>query len=310
MSQDIQVIKTKQFFLITNEDSSSNDPNNLRIQFNNPNVSSVPPSRNSKTYLTPCFLSITFSSDNISEEKKNNKYTVTVTPTTGNAMVSTFIIPDGTYTGSSLLNVVKAHLQNSIRWVSGNNVFMDFSASSYDAITNKITLSRAPPASAIPSQPTVSFNFKPTGYDASQVFGVDSLQLAYDATNAVTFTAENVIDLQSYEVIQLRSNIAKSTFQKVNGILSPTDILLLIPTDNINTSGGLLQWSPMDTSLYRQEVNGDCDYMTLSLTDLKNKSVGLKSKSQVSFSFILEREFYPQSVAEKMQSVQEYVNWN
>lgn len=313
-----EIIKTKHFITITEKDSMDTNPSSLKIQFNNPAFTSIQNNMKAKTYITPLFLTVNFAANNVSEALKNNRFTVKV----GSLPAQTIVLSDGYYTGSSLLEEVKTQLLNKVNWASTGSQFVDFSNSFYDTIKNTFNFKIEVPSPAIAGSPSIVYNFKPTGYDSSDIFGFSaSVTQNYPTSTVRTVSGDNTVDLQGFEVIQVRSNIAKSTYQKIAvvdssgvdkgySILSPTNILYNIPTDNIQPNGTILTWAPPNVELYKQEVSNNLDYMTFDLTTTDGKNIILNSLCEVCFHFILEREIYPQTAQEKLNALQTYVNWS
>lgn len=117
-------------------------------------------------------------------------------------------------------------------------------------------------------------------------------------------------DLQTIDVIQLRSNIAKRYYRKQgsNAVagknpLSFVPVLFEIPLDT--AIGGSFYWQPQDNR-YSQEVNSNFESMTLSITDKFGRIVPFNNNAEMNFQFTIEREIIVPSNEERIKSMSEY----
>lgn len=310
MSQPITI---KNFVHITEKDSIDNNPASLRIYFNSTELTSSNKNMMSKTYMTPLYLSINWYCQNVCELYKNNRFTIKV----GTQNPVTVVIPDDYYTGITLQTALLAAIvtANPLWAVAGASV--DFSGSTFNPNNSRFFFKVAQPVSAIAGSPSIVLDFKGvSGYDSSDVFGISKdangeykLTITYptSATGSIKSGGESC-DLQKVENLRVHSNAAKSTYIKKNNIMAATDILLNLPTYNVQ-SGSIFTFQPTEPSIYKQEIN-DTDYLTLYFTDNEDRLIPFTDNVEINFSYILERQLIPQTAQERINSVQNYIQWS
>lgn len=314
----------KQFFSIGLVDAlnSESNANSFQINFNNNSLTNIQ-GVESKCKITPLLLTLDWDYNNISETAKNNKLVVTGS-TIKNSPV-TITIPDGSYNQQSLIDELLRLFKLSSAngginwsgtggadvapvWVAGvvsNRIYLCWTVSNTGALGNGTGIS-------INSYPTVNS----TQYDMTKLLGrTKSAPTINQGTSPIVVTSSvpdniqavlspNTMDLRTYDTIRICSNLAKRHFEKQNGVLSQTNVLLEIPVYNISI-GNVLIWEAMH-ELFKQDCISNFDNMSIEIRDTNNNLIPLKSTCDFNMNFIIERELPEINPEDRINSLRNF----
>ena len=242
-------------------------------------------------------------------------------------------IPDGVYkTGADFGAAVLAALNAAaISWVGGNQIAWTNTA--YDAGTQSIRFRYATAAAFPLAAPELFIDSVYTdpntgvAYDSSRVLGTigaevgaaahvvytdGAFKLPYATTQGAGagVVTPAFTDLQTVDVLQVRSNCAKRYYRKqgnnpVSGLnpLSFVPVLFEIPLDTV--VGGSFYWQPQDDR-YSQEINSNFETMTLQITDKFGRVVPFNNNAELNYQFVIEREIIVPSNEERIKAMSEY----
>ena len=288
--------KNIKYITISNTDGTGTT-SDFTINFNNTNVTNqMSGTSKIKKYLKPLSLSLDLNYFNISEAFKNNKFSIeSIGASTVNSP-HVITIEDGSYNGASLGDALLSLLNaKAITWTAGNAIVWTGTGFNGQGLTFKY-VTVAP--SGTPSlKINCKYNDGVTQYDTRKIFGMitDTVSIPY---NTKTKTSDVPIDLIQYNTLYLRSNVAKSFYKMNGGILSNTDILLILEvTSNL---GGTLVWSN-DNNEYEQEILENFSNMNFRITDKTGDLVPFSSLSELNFTFKIETEEIPLTVENRQK---------
>lgn len=296
---------SKKFITISNSDSVGGNPGNFNINFNNDNVTNESSSLTKlKKYIKPISLSIDLSYFNISDNLKNNIFSISSTSLTPN--VNKITLDDGFYNGSSLGDALLAKLNGAnITWTGGNAIVWTGTTFNANGTLTFKYITNAPAGS-----PTLTINnrYSDMGitYDTRKIFGF-STDTATITHASKTRSSDVPIDLVIYNTFYVRSNIAKSFFKINNGRLSNTDILLIV--DVGSNIGGTLLWQNTNNDYY-QEVIDNWGNFNLRITDKDNNIIPFSVNAEVNFTFAIETEILNPTVEQKQKGNMDYLGFN
>jgi hypothetical protein len=337
---------SKHFFKISNSDSndynptSTHNPGNSYISFNNPGITNITSSSDSTiTRLNPISFTIDLYYNNVSESLRNNRFHVMTSNYANglgvlsqgglregtNGFVPSVKLNDGIYKtgedmGAELLRALNAA---AISWHGGSQIV--WTGTGYNAATKSMkfrinTAAPGPPSTTETKaavEVTVFADLDENGflYDASRILGLNNtraLNLPYDASQAAGgVISPSFVDVQTIQVLQVRSNIAKRFFQKqgnsanpANRPLSLTNILFEIPTEPASL-GGTLTWFALDNR-YEQEVLSNFDEMSIQLTDKNGNVVNFTNSAEWNFNFSISRDVITPSNEDRIRSMMDY----
>lgn len=241
------------------------------------------------------------------------------------------IIPDGIYkTGADLGAAILAALNTAaISWVGAQQIV--WTNTNYDATTQSIRFryATAPPVGSPELFIDSVYQNATTNlvYDSSRVLGTTGAivgpvgQTAYlDGAFILPYATTQgagagvatpaFVDLQTIDVIQLRSNCAKRYYRKQgnNGVaglnpLSFVPVLFEIPLDT--AIGGSFYWQPQDNR-YSQEISSNFESMTLSITNKFGQILPFNNNAEMNYQFVIEREIIVPSNEERVKAMSEY----
>jgi hypothetical protein len=242
-------------------------------------------------------------------------------------------IKDGIYkTGADLSAAIVEGIAgvSGLKWFGGNA--LNFANTTYDANSQSIRFKYSGAAPAGTPELFIDSVFQDPvtniAYDSSRVLGTTgaevgpvghvlytdgAFKLPYATTQGaapVGVTTPAFVDLQTIDVIQLRSNCAKRYYRKqgTNGVaglnpLSFIPVLFEIPLDT--AIGGSFYWQPQDNR-YSQEINSNFETMTLQITDKFGRVVPFSNNAEMNYQFVIEREIIVPSNEERVKAMSEY----
>lgn len=326
----------------------SHNPGHSLISFNNPGITNVQSSSDSTvTRLNPISFTIDLYYQNVSESLRNNRFHVVTniyesgkgklyqngTREGTDNFLPSVKLNDGIYKtgdeiGAELLRALNAA---DIYWYdTGTNAAGEkivWTGTSYNAQTKSMTFKIATAVPGIaPTTPaqkvlwglSILCNLDLNGFDynASRVLGINTsrqLLLSFDAVRSATgVTSPDYVDLQTIQVIQIRSNVAKRFFQKqgsgsgaaANRPLSLTNIMFEIPVGP-ESLGGTLTWLPSDNR-YEQEISSNFDEFSIILTDKNGAVIPFLYSAEWNFNFCISRDVIAPSNEDRVKAMMEY----
>lgn len=336
---------SKHFFKISNSDSNdyqtaTHNPGTSYISFNNPGITNIQSSSDSTiTRLNPISFTIDLYYNNVSESLRNNRFHVMssvydnglgVLSQGGvregtNGFVPSVKLNDGIYKtgedmGAELLRALNAA---AISWHVGSQI--TWTGTGYNAATKSMKFRVATAAPGPPDSDAkkaavellIYTDLDENGfiYDATRILGLNnsrSLILPYDASQSLGgVISPSYVDLQTIQVLQLRSNVAKRFFKKQGSSSNPaqrplslTNILFEIPTEPASL-GGTLTWFALDNR-YEQEISSNFDEMSVQLTDKDGNTVPFLYSAEWNFNFSVSRDVITPSNEDRIKAMMDY----
>jgi len=314
----MSVKTTKQFFSISSTDASNytaaNDSfniNNMNFNFNNTSLTNIQTSHGQKCTFNPVNMSIDWDYINISEELKNNKFTVIRNINT----TITFTIPDDSYNAINLCSTIQGLLNNGQSGVQGANNTAGSMAFivQYDAVSNRISIMYT--AQPVPIQIQTYPVINGVQYDMTRILGTrrsDSLSknqtVAATATNGVLTNPVYFpfsIDLKIADVVRIHSNVAKRFFELKNNRLTQNSVLFELVVPNIS-NGTTLVFENFNSDNYKQEVYSNFDNLIIEIKTKDGKLLPFKANCQFNMTFTIEREVEEIKPEDRLKNLQNF----
>jgi hypothetical protein len=298
---------SKQVVCVKNTDGSPSNANQFQIAFSNSAFTNIQSAHEqTKTYLTPQFLSFDYFFNNVSSSLENRSFTIDGTGyNAGN--IATVTLDENVYDGSSLATQLNTKLNAAGTWTSGNTALVW--ACTYSAVTGKMTFAYGTTNPAGAS--TLRLTFTTVNSNTIKLFGSVTTEVNIPGTKTLTMVAP--VDLAPFQSIRVHSNLAKRTFQMTGNsgkkVLTGTDILLEIPVYS-QLVGGTLTFTPSDPFLYRQEILTNFDNMSIELRGPNGKLIPLFEGAESSFTFIIEREIFQPSNEDRKNAQNDYLSFS
>lgn len=298
---------SKQVVCVKNTDGSPSTANQFQIAFSNSAFTNIQSAHEqTKTYLTPQFLSFDYFFNNVSDSLENRSFTVDGTGYNG-GNVATVTLDENVYDGSSLATQLNTKLNSAGTWTQGTTA-LNWNCS-YSAVTGKMTFAyntQNPLGSS-----TLRLTFVTANSNTIKLFGSVTNEVIIPTTRTLTMVAP--VDLAPFQSIRVHSNLAKRTFQMTGDagrkVLTGTDILMEIPVYN-QLVGGTLTFVPQEAFLYRQEILTNFDNMSIELRGPNGKLIPLFDGAECSFTFIIEREIFQPSNQDRLNAQNDYLSFS
>jgi hypothetical protein len=308
MSSKGELRYSKQVVCVKNTDGTPDDANNFQIAFSNSAFTNIQSAHEqTKTYLTPQFLSFDYFFNNVSDALLNRRFTVDGTGYNG-GNIATITLDENVYDGSSLATQLNTKLNAAGTWTQGGTALLWTCA--YSAISGKLTFSYTTTNPAGASKLRLTFN--PVGSNVLKLFGSVTTEVEIDGT-AKSLTMVAPVDLAPFQSIRVHSNLAKRTFQMTGPtskkILTGTNILFEIPVFN-QLVGGTMVFVPNDPALYRQEILTNFDNMSIELRGPNGNLIPLFEGAECNFTFIIEREIYQPTNEDRKNAQNDYLSFS
>ena len=298
---------SKQVVCVKNTDGNPSNANQFQIAFSNSAFTNIQSAHEqTKTYLTPQFLSFDYFFNNVSSSLENRSFTVDGTGyNAGN--IATVTLDENVYDGSSLATQLNTKLNAAGTWTSGNTALVW--ACSYSAVTGKMTFAYGTTNPAGAS--TLRLTFTTVNSNTIKLFGSVTTEVNIPVTKTLTMVAP--VDLAPFQSIRVHSNLAKRTFQMTGNsgkkVLTGTDILFEIPVYN-QLVGGTMTFVPQEAFLYRQEILTNFDNMSIELRGPNGKLIPLFDGAETNFTFIIEREIFQPSNQDRLNAQNDYLSFS
>lgn len=308
MSSKGELRYSKQVVCVKNTDGTPSAANNFQIAFSNSAFTNIQSAHEqTKTYLTPQFLSFDYFFNNVSSALENRSFAVDGTGYNG-GNVATITLDENVYDGSSLATQLNTKLNAAGTWTTGSTALVW--ACSYSAITGKMTFAYGTANPAGASKLRLTFT-TPTS-NTLKLFGSVTSDVEIDGTTR-SLTMVAPVDLAPFQSIRVHSNLAKRTFQMSGPpskrVLTGTNILFEIPVYN-QLVGGTMVFVPGDPALYRQEIMSNFDNMSIELRAPNGNLIPLFEGAECNFTFIIEREIYQPSNEDRRNAQNDYLSFS
>ena len=297
---------SKQVVCVKNTDGSPSSANQFQIAFSNSAFTNIQSAHEqTKTYLTPQFLSFDYFFNNVSDSLENRSFTIDGTGYNG-GNIATVTLDENVYDGSALATQLNTKLNAAGTWTGGTALVW---ACTYSAVSGKLTFAygTANPAGGS----TLRLTFTTANSNTIKLFGSVTSEVTIPTTRTLTMVAP--VDLAPFQSIRVHSNLAKRTFQMTGAsskkVLTGTDILFEIPVFN-QLVGGTMTFVPNDPFLYRQEILTNFDNMSVELRGPNGKLIPLFDGAECSFTFIIEREIFQPTNEDRKNAQNDYLSFS
>jgi hypothetical protein len=298
---------SKQVVCVKNSDGSPSSANQFQIAFSNSAFTNIQSAHEqTKTYLTPQFLSFDYFFNNVSDSLENRSFTIDGTGyNSGN--IATVTLDENVYDGSALATQLNTKLNAAGTWTQNNTALVW--ACTYSAVSGKLTFAytNANPVGGS----TLRLTFTTANSNTIKLFGSVTNEVTIPTTRTLTMVAP--VDLAPFQSIRVHSNLAKRTFQMTGAsskkVLTGTDILMEIPVYN-QLVGGTLTFVPSEAFLYRQEILTNFDNMSIELRGPNGKLIPLFDGAECSFTFIIEREIFQPTNEDRKNAQNDYLSFS
>ena len=296
MSVPFEVTKT--WLNLSSSDRSSGSSNNFSINFNNGGLTNNSGGfYGSKSFINPIWFSFPNNAPNL-QNNFNNEFWIS-----GNkypAGGAKLILPQGVYQNVSQLTaglqtIINASLL-SVSYTGTITVAQESDNTKLDF--NKIKFTFVTPASG----ETISLYFSigtPTllvtnPLNFATVVGTDENVFTLAEGGVLSHTLPYLPNLQIYDIIQIKCNLAKSTFELENKVLSTSLIMVSFPSANFTVNDTIL-FNNNNPMLYKQEMNGS-NFGTIEISVCDKNGRLIPFFGECDFSICIEREQYNQPV--------------
>lgn len=310
------ITNSKNWINLSSADRTSGDSNNFTIQFNNGGLTNNSGGfYGSTSYINPIWFSFPNNAPNI-QENFNNVFYITGSNfvVSGNATYKELELPQGIYQNvkqltTGLQTVINGYISvahptvNPVAYTGTvaitqvtNDASLDFNKINFtftapgSGETLAIYLSRGTPISFVNVN---SQNF-------GSVVGTDENVFTLSASN-LSHTLPYLPNLQIYDIIQIKCNLCKSTYELeyVSGStkdqqLCTSLIMVAFPTANFTVNDSIL-FSNNNPFLYRQEMNtSNYDSIQIQVCDKNGRLIPFFG--EVDFSITIEREQFNEPI--------------
>lgn len=297
---------TKTWLNLSSADRTSGTSNNFIIQFNNGGLTNQSAGYfGSKSFINPIFMSFPNNAPNI-QQNFNNVFYISGNKFAGPTPYAMLTIPEGVYQNVSQLTAsVQKSINDYIGTIQGATlptaytgiVAVAQNATPSDLKYNRITFTFTPGSGEILN--LYFYLGTPIGFvqqnaeNFGLVLGTDDNVFTLNATTPA-FTCEYLPNLAVYDIIQVKCNLARSTYEIENGILSTSQILVSFPSANFVVNDQIL-FTNNNPTLYRQEMNSsNFDTILIQICDKNGRLIPIIG--EVDFSILIEREQYNEPI--------------
>lgn len=298
---------TKNWLNLSSADRTSGTSNNFIIQFNNGGLTNQSAGYfGSKSFINPIFMSFPNNAPNI-QANFNNVFYISGNKFAGTTPYALLTIPEGVYQNvSQLTKAIQTVVNAYIGSVQGTTLPVAYTGTIAvaqntavdDLKYNRITFTFVNPAAGETlnfyfylGTPISLVNTNPENFGL--VLGTDDNVFTLTAA-APAFTCEYLPNLAVYDIIQVKCNLARSTYEIENGILSTSQILVSFPSANFVVNDQIL-FTNNNPTLYRQEMNSsNFDTILIQICDKNGRLIPIVG--EVDFSILIEREQYNEPI--------------
>lgn len=290
---------TKNWLNLSSSDRSSGDNNNFTINFNSGGLTNNSGGfYGSTSYINPVWFSFPNNAPNI-QTNWNNVFYIAGNLFGANGVQLT--LDQGVYQNvAQLTTAIQTKINAALLTVSYTaTVSVQQYTSAIGSLNyNHIVFTLVAPAAGetvsvylyqgIPGN-FVSIN--PLNFGS--IVGTDENVFTLTAANLTHYLAY-LPNLQVYDIVQIKCNLCRSTYEIENKVLSSSLIMVSFPTANFTVNDSIL-FSNNNPDLYRQEMNGsNFGTIEIQITDKNGRLIPFFGACE--FSIIIEREQYNEPV--------------
>jgi len=295
------VQNTKHWLNLSSTDRSSGTSNNFTIQFNSGSITNDAGGYyGSKSYINPIFFSFPNNAPNI-QDNFNNVFYISGNLFAGATPYAQLTIPQGVYQNVVQLTTAVAKAINDYISVIHAGVLpaayvgtitVAFEPNNASLNYNKVVFTFVSPASTetlnIYLSDGTPINFVSTNpLNFGTVIGTNELVFTLSAS-ALVHTLPYLPNLNIYDIIQIKCNLCKSTYEIESGQLSQSLIMVAFPSVNFVVNDVIL-FNNNNPFLYRQEMHSsNWDSMQIQITDKNGRLIPFFGEAD--FSLTIERE--------------------
>jgi hypothetical protein len=305
---------TKHWINLSSADRTSGNSNDFNIQFNSGGITNDSGGFfGSKSYINPIFFSFPNNAPNI-QDNFNNVFYISGSKFAGPEPYAMLTLPQGVYQNVKQLTTgIQTAINNYISVIHATVLPVAYTGTitvAADTIDSNLTYNKIVFTFNSPgSTETLNFYFSigtPVNYAAKNplnfgsVVGTDENIFTLTAS-ILTHTLPYLPNLQIYDIIQIKCNLTRSTYEleyksgvTTNGILSPSLIMVAFPTANFTVNDSIL-FSNNNPFLYRQIMNtSNYDSINIQICDKNGRLIPFFG--EVDFSITIEREVFNEPV--------------
>lgn len=310
------ITNSKNWINLSSADRTSGDSNNFSIQLNNGGLTNDSAGfYGSKSFINPIWISFPNNAPNIQDDFNNVFYLSGSNFVVGGNTTSVELtLPQGLYQNVS-------QLTNGLQTVINGYISTTHAGVLPTAYTGTVTISQNTTVNSLDYN-KINFTFTTPGAgETLNVFlskGIPNNFVAINNQNfgSVVGTDENIFtltvaspshtlpylpNLQIYDIVQVKCNLCKSTYELefVSGSstqqqLSTSQIMVGFPTANFTVNDSIL-FTNNNPFLYRQEMNtSNYDSIQIQVCDKNGRLIPFFG--EVDFSITIEREQYNEPI--------------
>lgn len=295
------VQNTKHWLNLSSTDRSSGTSNNFTIQFNSGSITNDAGGYyGSKSYINPIFFSIPNNAPNI-QDNFNNVFYISGNKFASATPYAQLTIPQGVYQNVSQLTTAVAKAINDYIGTTHGTVLptaytatvaVAANSTPSDLNYNKVVFTWTAPAAGetlniyLSDGTPINFvSLNPLNFGT--VIGTNELVFTLSGS-ALTHTLPYLPNLNIYDIIQIKCNLCKSTYEMESGQLSQSLIMVAFPSVNFVVNDVIL-FNNNNPFLYRQEMHtSNWDSMQIQITDKNGRLIPFFGEAD--FSLTIERE--------------------
>lgn len=308
------VSSTKNWINLSSADRTSGNSNDFTVQFNSGGLTNDSAGYfGSKSYINPIFFSFPNNAPNIQADF-NNVFYIAGSKFAGTTPYAQLTIPEGVYQNvSQLTAAVQSAINTYIGTTHGTTLPVAYTGTvavaanttPSDLNYNKIVFTFTTPAVG----ETLSLYFylgtpisliNVNNQNFGGVLGTNENIFTLDTTT-LTHTLPYLPNLNIYDIIQIKCNLTRSTYEleyksgsSSNGVLSPSLIMVAFPSANFVVNDNIL-FTNNNPLLYRQIMNtSNYDSISIQICDKNGRLIPFYG--EVDFSITIERESYNEPV--------------
>lgn len=292
---------SKNWLNLSSADRNTGNSNNFIIQMNNGGLTNNSGGFfGSKSYINPIFLSFPNNAPNI-QTNWNNVFYISGSKFAGATPYAMLTIPEGVYQNvSQLTKAIQTVVNTYIGSVQGTTLPVAYTGtvavaqntSVDDLKYNRIVFTFTTPASGETlnfyfylGTPISLINTNPLNFGL--ILGTDENVFTI-SSSSLTYTMPYLPNLQVYDIIYVKCNLARSTFEIENNVLSTSTILVAFPSANFTVNDQIL-FTNNNPTLYRQEMNtSNFDTIQISICDKNGRLIPFIGECDM--SILIERE--------------------
>jgi len=304
---------TKNWLNLSSSDRSSGTSNNFTINFNNGGITNNTGGfYGSTSYINPIWFSFPNNAPNI-QDNFNNVFYISGNLFAGATPYALLTLTQGVYQNiEQLAFALTTTINTYINAIHGTTL--------PTAYTGTISVLRNGTNTSLDFNKLV-FTFTPGSGETLNIYLFTGTPINYVVTNPYNFgsvvgTNENVFtlsastpnhtlpylpNLQVYDIIQIKCNLCKSTYElefngsaTTNGVLSTSLIMVSFPSANFTVNDSIL-FTNNNPFLYRQEMNTP-NFGTIEIQVCDKNGRLIPFFGEMDFSLTIEREQYNEPI--------------